>query len=106
MKDVNILLDKCKEMRSLASDRALSKWLGKAPSAVANYRKGRSLPEMPVAMKLCDGAEERYQDWIPQIEAHRAERSGRQDLKRSWLQLGASIAASFATILLTRMSIM
>jgi hypothetical protein len=43
--DVNKLLDKCREVRSLHTDTALSLELGVSKQAVNDWRHGRKLPD-------------------------------------------------------------
>lgn len=43
--DINILLDKAKQLCGVTTDKDLAAALGVTPSAVTNYRKGRALPD-------------------------------------------------------------
>jgi len=52
--DVNKLLDKCREVRSMHTDTALSLELGVSKQAVNDWRHGRKLPDEVSCARIAD----------------------------------------------------
>lgn len=57
MENINTLLDKAKEVRSIASDNALAKKIGVSRQAVSSWRHERTMPDTVSTARLADLAE-------------------------------------------------
>jgi len=88
------LLDKYVAACKHPSDSATARALKIRPSAVNNWRHGRSHPDILSVQRMCDAINEPLIKWVPLIEADRATTPGN---KRVWLQL-AENAKSFAAV--------
>ena len=57
MQDINQILDKIKETRSIASDNALAGVLGQSRQNVSNWRRGKSLPDAVACARISELSE-------------------------------------------------
>ncbi|RVU46098.1 helix-turn-helix domain-containing protein [Rubrivivax rivuli] len=87
------------------SDYRLAKELHVSPSAVSNWRAGRSFPEPVLCVKLAALAGVEPGQVIAQVEAERAERAGKMDQVKTWnTWLGKMTGTAAAVIMSASMS--
>lgn len=84
-----VLLDKYCETCKHASDSAAARALKVQPSAVNNWRHGRSHPDAESVERMCIAISESVAKWLPLIEAERARSP---EAKRVWLRLAQAAA--------------
>lgn len=84
-----LLLDKYSEICKHASDSAAARALKVQPSAVNNWRHGRSHPDAESVERMCLAINEPVARWLPLIEAERARSPA---AKRVWLRLAQAAA--------------
>jgi transcriptional regulator with XRE-family HTH domain len=83
------LLDKYCEVCKHASDSAAARALKVQPSAVNNWRHGRSHPDAESVERMCLAIGESVAKWLPLVEAERARSP---EAKRVWLRLAQAAA--------------
>lgn len=82
------LLDRANAIHGV-TDWKLSALLGVVPSAVKNYRAGRSLPDDDVAARLAKLAE--YDPGFVVASVH-AQRAGTKDARKLWSEIAARLS--------------
>ena len=95
MEQLNNLLDKIKETRSIASDNALALALGVKRQTVSNWRKGRALPD---AVQCATIAGLTGEPLIRIIGIIGEERAISREEKSVWRRVAASAAALFLVV--------
>lgn len=83
------LLDKYADVCKHASDSATARALKVQPSAVNNWRHGRSHPDAESIERMCIATGDSVAHWLPLIEAERARTP---EAKRVWLRLAQAAA--------------
>lgn len=83
------LLDKYAAVCKHASDSATARALKVQPSAVNNWRHGRSHPDAESIERMCIATGDSVAHWLPLIEAERARTP---EAKRVWLRLAQAAA--------------
>ena len=83
------LLDKYAAVCKHASDSATARALKVQPSAVNNWRHGRSHPDAESIERMCIATGESVAHWLPLIESERARSP---EAKRVWLRLAQAAA--------------
>lgn len=95
MSTANILLDKYKQARSLASDNACAGSLGVSRATVSGWRHGVGRPNAAQVDALCAGCGEDSGYWVPLIESERAHSESE---RRVWRKLADRFARIGATV--------
>ncbi len=89
------LLDKYKEVCSIASDNACAGSLGVSRQAVSKWRTGENHPDADVIEKMCNATGEPLRHWLPLIEAERARSPA---VRKVWLRLAQAAAMIALTV--------
>lgn len=94
MSAVNILLDKYREARAIASDSALADSLHMSRQAVHQWRKGLSWPSEDHVIAMTKAINEPAERWFVAISADRASPAGR----KIWMKLLQAAALVALTV--------
>ncbi len=89
------VLDDIKRKHDLPSDYKLSLFLGLGETAVANYRKGRSLPDFEAILSIAKALDEDHTLLMLEVESQRAKSMG---AKLAWAGAAAIYAHAQRTI--------
>ncbi|WP_454902740.1 DUF3693 domain-containing protein [Variovorax gossypii] len=97
MQTTKQLLDRAKKAQGIESDYRLSKELGVVPTAVTNWRSGRSSPDDVIAAKLAEMAQ---QDPLSVIAELHAARAKTPDAKQLWLRMANQLRHAVAAVMM------
>lgn len=97
MQTTKQLLDRAKKAQGIESDYGLSKALGVVPTAVTNWRSGRSHPDDSVAVRLAELAGQNAESVIAELHAARAKTP---EVKALWLSMANHLRHAVAAVML------
>lgn len=95
MDEINKLLDRCKDIRSHATDMALAADLGITRAAVSGYRHGRAHPDALVCARISDITGEPLARVLGIVGEARAIS---RDEKQVWRRLATTAVLALATL--------
>lgn len=90
----NELLDAVKAKHSITSDYKLAQHLKLTDAAIAHYRKGRSMLDDRVAMRVADALGVAGEYVLASIHAERAEKAGEDGLALTWRNVAEKFRAA------------